>query len=288
MSHEQSMTDRDEALEAWHRVYGEDGEAPQLESLARRLAVSLVRNSELRRFLQDEAVGNLPPTSRFIDDLTDVTVRVRITPLVYLAEHDTHVAEFLVRHPAAIDRLLAEQGEVFGDRSEERLTPRLKTDPAGFLRKMKVIAPLLLERADLGAERVEAFLDYLHRQDVLERLAAAVSVRSELGSILAGFCRERLLGDEQSILEYMTPSVIDNILWQVAAAVVSQYEDQEGRDIAEVVDRTLRDERGGGRRSADPAADVRFALADCSRRYPAEAVRRVDQRLTKEFEILSK
>jgi hypothetical protein len=287
MRHEQPITDRGEALKAWHRVYGEDGETPQLESLARRLAVGLVLDSELRRFLQDAAVGKLPPAARFADELTDVTVRVRVTPLIYLAEHDTHVAEFLVRHPAAIQWLLDEQGEVFGDRSDESLTRRAQMDVPGFLRKMKIIAPLLLERAELDRRNVEAFLRYLHRKDVLDRLIAAKSVRSELGSVLVGFCREHGLGNEQMIPEYTSSAVIDNILWQVAADIVTQSETREGRQVAEAVGRALQAERVSGCHGRDPEEPIRYALAGCVPRISAETVHRVESVLRREFKALS-
>lgn len=295
-----------EAVAAWERIYADRDDADELDVLCRRLAVGMVLSAGVKTAVEAGPAAGRGPVRGFLTQAARLSERVRITPLRYLVEFDAAAAAFVARHPGVIPELLRDQGEVFEDDQPAGLTARLRNDPGQFLRKMKVIAPLLLEWAELDRRDTEAFLRFLHRPAVLEPLRKAASVRDGLGPVVEAFRRERggptpaTPVSQTAVNDVVSPSegpsdgrrappavtrtVIDNILWQVAVAVVQRHpatREAEARRLDEVRGRAARHPA-----TLSARARYQLAFAEVGAADPAFA-RDLQARVQAEYDTLS-
>lgn len=168
----------------------------------------------------------------------------------------------MVRHPHAVADLRHEEGNVFEDADPDGLTHRIKRDLPAFLRKMKAIAPLLLDRAGRPWRHTESFLRFIHCKPTLDRFVAAASVRDELVPTLTDF--RKTLGPDAGWSQWeINRTVIDTILWQVAFAVVSGRR-ANGASVWAAVDREAKKLLGqlSGRTAYQAAVEAANAQAD--------------------------
>jgi hypothetical protein len=275
----------EEAKRVWATVCKGREPEKDWQGLVIRLALGMIENEEVRRAVIDIS-RDLEAAQGFLANMCRLAERVRVTPLIILAEFDPAVSEFLVRHPHTVPILLREQDYAGHGDQALGLTPQLKQDPHLFLGKMKQVAPLLLERADVGREHTEAFLWYLHEPEVIDQLSHANSVREELGPVLAGFCRRRNLPGELAAKSCLTRDVLDNVLWQVAVAVVGQrerrLEETEVRCL-ESVEQALAEQLNREEGPEPPQTTVEFALAACCDQQLAQ---RLKEGLNREYQRL--
>lgn len=224
-----SVTDPREVNSLWQEVYAGDSE---LGEQACRLALGMLLYGPVFSAVE-QIGGHLRPARGFVASAARLAARVRVTPLLYLVEHDPVAAAFVVRHPHAVADLLREQGDVFGDRDEEGLTHRVRRDLAAFLRRMKVIAPLLLERAGIERRHTEKFLQFVHTRSVLDDLRQSASVRDRLGQTLLDFWR--MLGAAAAPPpDTIDRQTVDNILWQVAFSLAQARNSQDSTGWAAI------------------------------------------------------
>jgi hypothetical protein len=124
----------------------------------------------------------------------------------------------LERHYAeALGALTADLSSV----PDESLTDLPHASLPLFLKKMRFVVPLLLERVlpseDRLAELTEGFITFLERPEVVARLRRAIHVRDEIGRFLGQFLAAQGMGDEDAVRTAVTRKVVDNVLWQLAA-----------------------------------------------------------------------
>jgi len=164
------------------------------------------------------------------------------------------------------------------------LTPRIRHDFELFLQKMQDVAPLMLERMDISMEHVPAFLVYLGTDEIRERLREAEHVRDALGGTMPEFCRTENLQPSPAPERFLDRRVIDNILYQVAVAVVGRRsQDAEDRQRLDRVGQALQERLIGSTETEPPARTVRFALTD----YTDQVSRDLWQRIESENEMLT-
>src|SRR5215469_346095 len=184
------LRDEAEALAAWECLRAGPAAAGAAET---RLAVTLIERPDLCAAVAGRAAAAGPPEPGALARLVRLAARVRVTPLIILAETGPGVAALVARHPHAVAHLLREQG------APPRRQPRWGRagDGAaleGLLWDLKWLAPALLERAGVGREHAEALLLHLHRPEARRRLGEAPRAADALGQIVADFCWERGLG----------------------------------------------------------------------------------------------
>jgi hypothetical protein len=151
----------------------------------------MILREDIRRAVE-AAAGPTAPTAGFLVPMSRLADRMRVTPLLYLADADPEVARFLVEHPHAVEALLEEEGD--GPPEDPwAFAARLPDGPHEFLQGVRWVAPLLLEGCGIDRRRAEAFLHYVHAPAVFgplsERLLAGRDVRSELTTVAAEFRR---------------------------------------------------------------------------------------------------
>lgn len=253
----------EEALEAWARIYADRAPPEVIERLCIRLALGMIRHPNVRGAIESGPCRDGKPARGLTHQLSLVAERLPYVPLGILVESDPGVAELLVRHPEAVTALIGFDRDIEAEEARWELTPAARTEPAAFLRMMRQIAPLLLERAEIGVNHSESFVRYLHRPDVLVRLRGASSVRSEISCIVADFCRDCGIGSDEFASSYLTRNVMDNILWQVAAEVARRHgswEPAEEDGLLRVA-RALSSERAGKPSPEAPEKTVGYAIS---------------------------
>lgn len=160
------------------------------------------------------------------------------------------------------------------------LTVWLRRDDRAFLAAMRQVAPLMMERIGLVkvAEATRLFVEYLWQPAVLDRLRQVPHVRDELGPLLAEFCRQQQLTPDVDPARFVDRRVMDNILWQVAAALVrADWQTQPPGPPPQLlryldhVEYALRRELRAGAH-AEPEAITRTTLADA----PPEARQKIE------------
>jgi hypothetical protein len=235
------IRDPDAAVEAWQRIYADRDEPADTDDGCKRLALGMLVSAEVRRAVEERAVGQRPAVPGFITELARLAERVRIGSLQLLLETDPAAAAFVARHPQAIPLLLQEEGEEDAG-PEPRLTPTVRQDPRRFLRRMKLVAPLMLERVGIGKQHAEQFLRDLHRGEIIERLQRAPSARVELCAVLADFCHTHCPEKEAEVRLSLNRAVMDNILWQTATVLCrAACRDEEDRGRLRHVENALRE-----------------------------------------------
>jgi hypothetical protein len=154
----------------------------------------------------------------------------------------------------------------------EGLTPTLKKDPQVILRLMDFVAPPMLERIGLSKQYKDEFVNFLKKPEVLSRLSKAQHVRDEIGAVLANYCREHRRVPRYDPNAFLTRTVMDNILWQVAGDLVGQEVDEQGREILKVVDTNLQSALDS-QSDEPPGTTVRFTLVQLQDNPKAPYVR---------------
>jgi hypothetical protein len=135
-------------------------------------------------------------------------------------EDEPLLADWLLeRHYAeALDALTADLSSM----PAESLTDLQRGNLPLFLTKMRFVAPLLLECVLPGPERLaeltQGFLEFLERPEVVNQLRRSAHVRDEMGPLLGRFLAGQGVCDEDTVRAAVPRNVVDNVLWQLAAA----------------------------------------------------------------------
>jgi hypothetical protein len=192
-----------------------------------------------------------------------------------IAAHDTTVGETAVLHEMGVAELTA----VF------------RTDPRRGLEVLAPVLPFLLEQVleseELARRHAPALLAYLGRDEVLHRLRDASHVRDELGGVVADFCDAQRVADPRAVRAYLTRPVMDNVLWQAAAAARRETSaEADERTGLEAVELALRRELRKKAEPEPPERTAQAALDDCRELGPARR-REIQERLAREVEALA-
>jgi hypothetical protein len=165
------------------------------------------------------------------------------------------------------------------------LTTQMKRDPNRFIERMEPVAGLMLERVVGEADRAGAFLTFLRRSEVKDRLAQAEHVRDVLGGILADFCRQNGLPRGKAARDYLTREVMDNILWQAAAAEQQRSAPAGDQAALEEVRRALREQLRAHREHTSDSTVKQALTRTCP---DAQESARLYGRLAHHFEAISR
>jgi hypothetical protein len=159
----------DEAIKAWNQIYSDDEPSETIAYLAIQLALGMVLNDSVREAMEKGPLRGVRPVRGFVYKLARLSDRLAENRLVDIIKSDHEVAEFLVRHPAAVVSLKRQELESEG----RKLTLASAAAPAKR-QAASTIPPTDQVGRDVAARLVLA--RWLHR-------AALIFVSAGLGLI---------------------------------------------------------------------------------------------------------
>jgi hypothetical protein len=107
----QPISQPEEAVEAWDRIYSDEDPAEVLEPLAIRLALGMVEYDSVRDAMEEGPLRNLRPVRGFVHKLARLSNRLVDARLVDIIKSDHEAAEFILRHPSAVIALKRQERE---------------------------------------------------------------------------------------------------------------------------------------------------------------------------------